>query len=137
MTGKNIYIKTYDWSAKVLFDAEPSDHDRVMYYLERIGAPEDKVLRASKLLLRGTYDNAFTASNAGKRMSIIVLTPSSSEAEFLNTISHEVRHLVDDIAGAYGMERHGEEVGYLTGDITYYLTEQVQHHICSCNPKGL
>ena len=62
MTGKNIYIKTYDWSAKVLFDAEPSDHDRVMYYLERIGAPEDKVLRASKLLLRGTYDNAFTAS---------------------------------------------------------------------------
>lgn len=46
-------------------------------------------------------------------------------AEFLDSFTHELRHLADDIATFLGINLRGEEVAYLTGDTTRDLAEVV------------
>ena len=57
--------------------------------------------------------------------SCIFIGPTTSGAEFLDSFTHELRHLADDIATFLGINLRGEEVAYLTGDTTRDLAEVV------------
>ena len=57
-------------------------------------------------------------------MDIHSVKPSSGK-QFLNTFTHEVRHLVDAIAKSIGYDLDAEGPAYITGDATMALAETI------------
>lgn len=63
----------------------------------------------------------------------MVIGLTSSPAEFLNSLQHELRHFVDDVAMTVNVDLSGEKVAYLTGDINLYLWDDIHEFLCCCN----
>ena len=82
---------------------------------DRVSRHDSGTVRGN--LLRADMDSGFTYSNKTMRRSVVVVGLATSQAQFLNSFEHELRHLCDDIAAASGMPMQGEEVAYLTGDV--------------------
>lgn len=135
MSITEIYIRKYGWTLTVLFDVDHRCTGDVIDYLDDIRVGDDIVDRAYNLVTKSDLDYGFTASNKRLRESVVVIGTHSSESEFLNTVQHEIRHVVDDISDVFGLSKHGEEVGYLTGNINSFMTKDIQKHICSCKTE--
>lgn len=132
MEARRLNIRDYKWMATVYLDVSPRDYEDIVEHLRDLRVSSETMMCAQMKLLHGGYNFGFTATNPRMRETVIVVGRTTCEGEFLNTVQHEVRHLVDDLASACGLDKEGEDVGYLTGDINYYLTEPIQQHICPC-----
>ena len=102
--------------------------------MNQIECPGTILERVRGNLLRADMDSGFTYSNKTMRRSVVVVGLATSQAQFLNSFEHELRHLCDDIAAASGMPMQGEEVAYLTGDVNSLLWADVHDFVCcKCN----
>ncbi len=102
---------------------------------EEIECPGPIMERVSgKFGKKADMDSGFTYSNKTRRRSVVVVGLASSQAQFLNSFEHELRHLCDDIAVASAMPMQGEEVAYLTGQINTMLWKDIHQFIC-CKGK--
>ena len=80
------------------------------------------------------YNTGINYSNPDVGRSVVVIGKSTSQAEFINTFAHELRHLTDDVARAIGMDLRGEGVGYMQGEIARDLADILGSFLCpSCN----
>lgn len=137
MLVRDIYIDKYDWCARVYFAISRYNIEDVSRSLREIGCPVTIHRQAIKQMVHGEVNTGFTYSNMKRRQTVMLVGKTSSGREFLNSFSHELRHLSDDIAKTYGMETAGEEVAYLTGDIALKLADIVCHYSCDhCRAHG-
>lgn len=132
MITTNLYINHYDWEVYVVYDPAPKDYGVIVELLESIHAPDDVIARIENILTPYNYDYGFTYSCPKCKKTVIVIGNFTSPEEFLNTMEHEIRHLVDDISQVYHIRPNGEEVGYLTGNINQILIDDIKDNICSC-----
>jgi hypothetical protein len=124
MTHRTIHIR--GWRVDVFIE-DGYHPDMVMECLEEMDAPNDILEKAHGLIVENKPNQAFTYSN-GRRTCIYIGWTTSGE-EFLNSLVHEIRHLVDHIAAFYGLENN-EAVGYLSGDAALLLAEDICEHGC-------
>lgn len=132
MTNNMIYLRQYDWLLHVFFDVTPKDVYDVIVALEDAAISANIIRRSVSLMKKGEYNYGFTATNSIIKETIIVIGEHTSREDFLNTMQHEIRHLVDDIAINYGLVSNGEEVGYMTGTINTLLAQNINKYFCSC-----
>lgn len=79
---------------------------------------------AKKLMLECEYDCGFTFSkvneysfiNKDNHRAVLLVGPTSSGAEFLDSLVHEIHHLAVAIANELGVELDSETPAYLSGD---------------------
>lgn len=64
-----------------------------------------------------SMNSGFTFSQPALRMSVMVISPVSSEEQFMNTLVHEIDHLQTAICDYYDIEKGTEEAAYLQGYI--------------------
>jgi hypothetical protein len=122
VTHRTIHIR--GWRVDVFIEDSGFDVTRC---LEDIGAPEDIMERAYGMISDGNPNQAFTYSNG--RRTCIWIGKTTSPEEFINSMIHEIRHLVDHIAEYYGIS-NGEAVGYMSGDAAFLLAEDICEHGC-------
>ena len=113
------------WVVDFLFAVDKYDEEGVLSCLYEIGAPEGVVARASRIMESGRYNRGFTFNNPSLLRSVVVVGPSTSGKQFVNTFTHELRHLADGIADHLGIELDSEWPAYLTGDAAMELAEVV------------
>lgn len=101
-----------------------------------IGASESVVKRIRRNMIRNDMDSGFTYSNPRLRRSVMVIGRTSNGSQFINSFTHELRHLVDDIALVDGLEMSGEGVAYLTGDIAMEVADIVCKMSCDHCRRG-
>lgn len=65
----------------------------------------------------GNKDTGFTYTDPAKRLSIVGISPTSSQEELLNTIVHEAKHVQSHICEYYNVPEDGEQAAYLIGYI--------------------
>ena len=93
--------------------------------LEEMCAPA-YVLEESWFKMRsGALNEGFSWPNSRMMRSCIFIGPTTSGSEFLDTFTHELRHLADDIAAHIGIDLRGEDVAYITGDTARDLADVV------------
>lgn len=114
-------IQIRGWQVDVFID-EGYHPDGVIECLKVMRAPNDIVERAYGLIEENIPNQAFTYSNG--RRTVIYIGHTTSGAEFLNSLIHEIRHLVDHMAQYYGLD-NSEEVGYISGDAAFLLAEDI------------
>lgn len=124
MTHRTIHIR--GWRVDV-FIGDGYHPDEVLDCLEDMDAPDGIMEKAQTMMYDGRPNEAFTYSNG--RRTCIWIGKTDSHEEFLNSMIHEIRHLVDHIADYYGLS-NGEAVGYMSGDAAFLLAEDICEHGC-------
>ena len=127
-----IYIDKYDWRLRLFVSITKYDSDVILKDVADIGASDKLIKHIEESLNKDNVNTGFTYSNKLARSSVMVIGRSSSAKEEFNSVSHELRHLVDDIATTDNMHMGGEEVAYLTGDIAGMIFGYISTLLC-CN----
>jgi hypothetical protein len=117
MVRQTIYIPKYDWDVVVFYESDYRDAPAILKEMDEIGVDEYTFIRAKANLRKGKEDTGLTFTNAKERTSVIVLSATSSKAEFANTWFHEVFHCAVHIAQACGLDYEGEAIAYVGGEL--------------------
>lgn len=65
----------------------------------------------------GKKNTGFTYTDFSKRKSIVGISFTSSQEQFLNTLVHEAKHVQSHICKYYSVKEDSEEAAYLIGYI--------------------
>lgn len=126
MTHRTIHIR--GWRVDVFIDnGKHFDIDEVLELLYDMGASFEIMERANDMMQGYEPNEAFTFSVW--RHTCIYIGWTTNGEEFLNSMVHELRHLVDHIAEYHGLS-NGEAVGYMSGDAAFLLAEDICHYGC-------
>lgn len=71
----------------------------------------------------GQKDGGFTYTDFKKKQSIVGIGKSTSNAQFLNTITHEAKHVQSHICKFYDVDEDSEDAAYLIGYIIQRMYE--------------
>ena len=114
-------LKINRWVVDFLFAVDKYDEEGVLACLYDIEAPYDVMLRANRIMESGRKNRGFTFGEPSIRRAVVVIGPTTSAKQFLNTFSHEVDHLSDIIAESLGVKDEREGTSYLAGETTMAL----------------
>ena len=97
----------------------------MLAYLYDCGATGDVLYKAEEVMLSGMMNTGFTFTNPSIYGAVIVIGPTTSSDEFLNTLAHEVHHLAVAVAKELNVNLEGETPAYITGDSTKDLASVI------------
>ena len=69
----------------------------------------------------GKKNTGFTFTDFNKHKSVVGISRTTSQEQFLNTIVHEAKHVQSHICKYYDVEEDSEEAAYLIG----YIIQQM------------
>lgn len=113
------------WVVDFVFATKSYDIDGALSCLYDAGAPKWVMTEAEELMSEGNKNTGFTYANPAKRRAVIVIGPTTSGAEYIDTLVHEIHHLAVAIASELGIDLESETPAYLAGDSARALAEAV------------
>ena len=75
-------------------------------------------------------NTGFTFTDQDSHCAVVVIGPTASGEEFIDTLSHEIHHLAVAIASSLGIDLEGETPAYLVGDMTRELAKTICEFGC-------
>lgn len=117
MVRQHIHIHRYHWDVIVYYESTARDASYILRELDDIGVDDNTYWKAVRNLDDGLPDTGLTYTNIDERVTVIVLSHTSSKAEFANTWFHEVFHCAVHIAMANDLDIYGEAVAYVGGEL--------------------
>lgn len=124
-------LKIGRWVVDFLFAIDRYDPDGAIACLRDAHAPRSIIDQAIGLMEQGNLNTGFTYSNELFYRSVVCIGPTSSGAEFIDTLTHEIHHLAVAIAGELGVDLESETPAYLAGDTMRAFAEVVCELGCS------
>jgi len=118
-------LKIGRWIVDFLFADNAYDQHLVLASLYDIDAPLSVTMRAAQIMEENDKNCGFTYTDQENYVALIVVGPTSSGEEFLNTLTHETHHLAVAIAEAAGYSLEDEGPAYLSGDTVMALAEDI------------
>lgn len=115
MIKQKIYLEKYDWDVLVFYGMQKADVDEVCDSLVQIGCTGSAVDSAREHFLRDETNTGLTYSNLSERKSVVSVSRTTSEYEFVNTVTHEMFHIVSHVCDSLGIDMKSEEPCYLMG----------------------
>ena len=113
------------WHVEFFFCPDGYDEDVLLDCLYDFGA-SGKIMREVMSLMETREPNmGFTFSNPVEHLAIVAIGPTSSGAEFQDTLVHEVHHLAVAIASELGIDLESESPAYIAGDSARALADVV------------
>lgn len=138
MIRQEFYLPRYGWHVSVYYSVTTYWTREIMDELRRVGCRGESLRRACRNLESGNLNTGITYSNFGRRDTVMVISRTSSPAEFLNSWEHEKKHLARHIEQTYGIDPFGEEAAYLEGTIAQKMFPVAKKFICEqCREKLL
>ena len=113
------------WVVDFIFATKYYDVDGILSCLYDAGAPRWVMENAGELMSEGKYNTGFTYTNPAIHRAVVVIGPTTSGAEFTDTLVHEIHHLAVAIASELGIDLESETPAYLAGDSARALAEVV------------
>lgn len=118
-------LKIGRWVVDFVFATKVYDVQGILSCLYDAGAAGWMMDEAEELMSEGGYNTGFTYANPGIHRAVVVVGPTTSGAEFTNTLTHEIHHLAVAIASELGIDLESETPAYLAGDSAMALAEVV------------
>ena len=117
MTEQEIYLERYDWTVHLIYDARSKDAEYIKRCLRDLGCSGVPLEDAYNLVLEGEANKGLTYSNISIRKTFVVIGWTSSKGEYVNSISHEMLHVVSHICEANMITQGSEEACYMMGGL--------------------
>lgn len=94
---KSQIYKIDDWTVQIFYSVNSEDIKEIENALERIDCPPKLIQRAEQQIMNDDLDTGFTYSNFALEESVISIGEVSSMYELVDTLTHELYHLIDHI----------------------------------------
>lgn len=130
MIKQEFIINTKPWKVYVYYDFVLDDIDEVISTLEDINFPEHYITSAYTILKQTTVNCGFTYTHLENKTTLIVITKTTSPGQFINSLVHEIFHLVNHISKVYNIDNDSEEPCYLAGDIAQQTLNVCHKLLC-------
>ena len=130
-------IPKYGWTVTVYYAVTGYDVRRIMRELERLGCGGNDLHRAYANLSKGVINTGLTYSNVEERETLVVISRTSSAAQFQNSLDHEKGHLCRHISQAMHIDPYGEEAEYLAGYVGQRMFEVARMFLCDTCRRNL
>ena len=114
-----------EWVVDFLFAINDYDPDGVLACLYEIGAPESVLDQAYELMERDEPNCGFMFGSIRNKRAVVVIGPTTSGDEFIDTLVHEIHHLAVLIASGLGIDLESETPAYLAGDSARALAKMI------------
>lgn len=129
MGGYDVIVKTFDienygWGVHIYIGMNTYYIDQIVSDLRVVGCPNQLILEIKDKMIENKLNTGFTYSKG--HSSIIVTAPTTNPKQTINSLTHEIRHLVDDIAKTEKLDPYGEDVAYLTGETMMQLVDELR-----------
>lgn len=126
MIRRKIYLEQYRWSVKCFIGYTIDDTDEICCSLEEIGCNGYSLEAACRHLSLASDERGLTYSNVGKRESVVAVGASDNKGSLVNTIGHELLHVVAHICDNDGIEMHSEQSCYIMGELCEQIYESIK-----------
>lgn len=113
------------WVVEFLFAKDGFDIGEVEESLYECGASDYALRQARNLMALCRYNCGFTFANPETLTAIVFIGPTSSGAEFTDTLVHEIHHLAVAIAAELGIDLESETPAYVAGDSARALADVI------------
>lgn len=124
MIRQDSYLENYDWTVTIFYDATPTHSSEIMRCLWQRGIAPENYWEAQRTLQSGRPNEGLTYNNPRTRASVIVIGHVSDIWEFIDTIEHEGRHLVQGICNVDHINPNSEDAAYMEGHIFKQLVKE-------------
>ena len=114
MIERELYIGR--WRADFLFAGDDYDDELVLTRLYDIDAPIYIMQEVNRLMDSCDANCGFTYTNLEMYEALVVIGPTTSGEEFVDTLVHEVHHLAVAIADSLDIDLESETPAYIAGD---------------------
>lgn len=118
-------LKIGRWVVDFIFATKRYDVDGILSCLYDADAPRWVMENAGVLMAEGKYNTGFTYTNPETHRAVVTIGPTTSGAEYIDTLVHEIHHLAVAIASELGIDLESESPAYLAGDSARALAEVV------------
>lgn len=130
MITQDFYLPKYGWHVRTYYAVTTYWRGRILRDLYHIGCRGEQLDRARRNLTDGFRNTGLTYTNFEARETVMVISLTSSPAEFLNSWEHEKKHLARHIEQACGIDPYSEEAAYLEGSIAQKMFPVAKRFIC-------
>lgn len=130
-------IDKYGWYVKVYYIVSHFPEDDIVNDMYSLGCDEDTIYDTIESMNMESLDDGWIHSNSFAHRSLIVIGPSSSAAEFMDTWDHEKGHLAMHISISENIDPLGEEYQYLVGEIGRQMFKVAKNFLCDECRKSL
>ena len=131
MIRQKITLPDYgNWEIYAYFAVTKYMTEEIMDCLWDIGCDGQTALRAYRNLASGDLNTGLCYSNYRHKKSVMVIAKTSSAAEFLNSLHHELCHLTAHIGKVFDLDPTGEDIAYLSGEISREMYPKIGHLLC-------
>lgn len=118
-----IDIPEKKWGILLNYNFDMQDWDDMSAVMLSFGMPLRRVQYAIRVL--STYNSGLTISNDDLRMSCVFIGKATSNAQFWDSIAHELKHVGDAIISYYNEPNDGESAAYLQGYLFRRVVEEL------------
>ena len=137
MIVQDFYLPRYGWHVRAYYAVTTYRRDRILRDLRRIGCRGEELERACLNLADSALDTGLTYSNLRRCETVMVLSLTSTPAEFLNSWVHEMKHLARHVEQSFRVNTFGEEAAYLEGTIAQKMFPVAKRFLCEHCRAGL
>ena len=123
-----------DWGIVLCYDYDLLDYDSIWSFMRAIGLPDEKVQAAMGKLSKP--DSGMTITSFSDMMSILFISHASSDAEWFDTLIHELKHVVEHIGEFYHVDSRSEASAYLQGEIGRQMFPLIMRKLCRKKEEG-
>lgn len=113
------------WMVDFLFAVDDYDDEVVLSCLYDMDASYDIMRRVNRMMDSEKPNCGFTFSNIDLKRALVVVGPTTSHKQFLNTLVHELHHVAVAIADSLGVDLESETPAYIVGDSALALADTI------------
>lgn len=121
----------------MLYNTGGIDAEEVLATLQMIGVSAFDCTTALANMLSDEQDTGFCCSSYSGRKFVLVISETSNPAQFMDSLTHEARHLERHIERALGIDPYGEEAACLAGMTAGLMFPAARRFLCGHCGKGL
>jgi hypothetical protein len=128
MITTGFFIGNRDWWIMANLNIKEKNLGDIYNALMASGCPDDEARYACMVISR--KNNGYTFTNLEGKYTLMFASETTSAEEMFDTITHELKHVVEHISGYYGVSPKSEEAAYLQGEIARNLFPAVAMAVC-------
>lgn len=117
MIRREIYLEQYGWKVLCYIWYSSCDVDEICGALEGIGCNGLYLESAYRHLMQPSNERGLTYSNVRMRESVVAVGATERQEGSVNTIGHELLHVVAHICDNEGITMQSEEPCYIMGEL--------------------
>lgn len=125
IVGKLVY-----WWVMAYYDIKEKDMPEIYITLKASGDRQPSAKQAVEVLSK--YNTGYTFSNFNIRSTTVCMSKATSFDEAFSTITHEIKHITENISEYYGIDPKSERAAYLQGEIGKQMYDAIAMVVCPC-----